>query len=408
MEAVKQDFPDSSGDAVDTPARRSRWETLLAQSAQAVARRRLLEAAGYLEEALAQAAVDWPGSRRYAESCVRLADLRAALDRRSEALKLYGEAIAMLGDQPDGIGPLLAHAVSNMGRMYLLGGDQAKGRELAAAADTMAAMLGEPDSPSIKLNLAMVSAHAGDDEGAEKTFRAAVAALDQLEAGDPQGIAVLDNYALYCLSLGMTEQAEDLLRQCLILRQEVAGPRHALYAAGLVNLGRLLHVYRGAAEDAEPLFWQGKDIFERGQITTSSGLLAALYFLACIAQEDGRNAEVSRLSQAIQKYGADGGRSGRAAEVASGHIAARVTSAEGGAEAGTEKRLAELLRAAESLDGNYRRLGVDIAAGILAELSELTGAENRNAEAGRLAVRAAEMRGRLLWAVSGQVFQAPS
>jgi hypothetical protein len=59
------------------------------------------------------------------------------------------------------------------------------------------------------------------------------------------------------------------------------------------------------------------------------------------------------------------------------------------------------------MDGGYRRLGVDIAADIMADLSDLVLEENRAAEAERLASRAAEMRGRLLWAISRHVFMAP-
>ncbi|MBE9552242.1 MAG: hypothetical protein IMF05_02145, partial [Proteobacteria bacterium] len=137
MEAVNQGFLSSTDELTGTPARQSRWVSLIAQSKQAVARRRLAESAGYLEEALEMARNDWPNTHQQAESCIRLADLRAALDRRDEALELYAEGIGVQGELPDGVNPHLAHAVSNMGRMFLLKGDEAKGHGLAVAADAL-------------------------------------------------------------------------------------------------------------------------------------------------------------------------------------------------------------------------------------------------------------------------------
>ena len=407
MEAVNQGFLSSTGELAATPARQSRWESLIAQSKQAVARRRLAEAAGYLEEALEMAQTDWPNSERQAESLIRLADLRAALDRRSDALRLYGEAIGVLGDLPEGVNPHLAHAVSNMGRMCLLTGDQAKGRELTAAADALQRKLGQPDTPSIKLNMAMALAHAGEDADAQRAFKAAVAALDQANPDDLQGIAVHDNYALYCLSRELVEEAEELLRHCLILRQEAMGPRHPVYAGGLVNLARALHLFGDSQEEAEALLRQAKDIYERGGGAAAFGILPALYYLARIAQQNHGNAEAGRLCNAMLDFGAGDERIARAAQAASLHVTARLWAADGSDAAETEKRLVHALDLAESLDGGYRRLGVDIAADVLADLYSLMLEENRAPEADRLAARAAEMRGRLLWAVSRNVFMAP-
>jgi len=407
MEAVNERLLSSTDELPGTPARQSRWESLIAQAKQAVARRRVAEAAGYLEEALEIARGDWPDSRKQAESCIRLADLYAALDRRDDALGLYGDAIGVLDDSPAGASTLLAHAVSNIGRMFLLKGDQAKGHGLVAAADSMQRTLGRPDTPSVKLNLAMALAHAGDDAATQQAFKAAVTALDRQEPEDLQGIAVHDNYALYCLSRELVEEAEALLRHCLILRQEAVGPRHPVYAGGLVSLARLLHVFGGAQDDAEALFRQARDIYERGRGATAAEILPVIYYLARIAQQNQRTAEAGRLCGAMLELGADDKRIAMAAEAASQHVTVRLAAAEGSDPAETERRLVEALELAESLNGGYRRLGVDIAADILAELSALMHAENRAPEAERLAGRAAEMRRRLLWAISRHVFMAP-
>ena len=408
MEAASKGFLSDTNELVGTPARQSRWESLIAKSKQAVGQRRLGEAAGYAEEALALARHDWPGAHQLAESCILLADLRAALDRRSDALKLYGEAIGVLGELPDGVNANLAHAVSHIGRMFMLKGDQAKGQALAVAADALLRKLGEANSPSIKLTLAMAKASSGDRRGAEAAFMQAVDALDTLEPGDLQNIAIHDNFALYCLSSGEEEKAEILLRQCLILRQEAAGPRHPLNAAGLVHLGRLLLLYRGGngREEAESLFRQARDIFDRTTGTPPATVLPVLYYLARVAQEEGANAEVGRLCNAMLECCMGDDRAAVAAEAAALHVTARLWA--GNSEpAETEDRLRQALELTESMDGSYRRLAVDIQADALAQLAGVTNETGRTAEAERLSARAEETRGLLLWAVSRHVFMAP-
>jgi tetratricopeptide (TPR) repeat protein len=406
MEAANKGFLSAAGDLSGTPARQSLWASLITKSKQAVDRRRLAEAAGYAREALGMAEHDWPDSLLLAESYIRLADLSAALDQRDEALQLYGRAIAILGELPDGVNRHLAHAVSNMGRMFLLRDEREKGRELVTAADALQRKLNEPDTASIKLNLAMAFADIGDDDAAERAFTQAIAALDNLEPGDLQGIALQDNYALYCLSRGQVDKAEILLRQCLILRQEAAGPRHPLNAAGLTNLARLLFLYRDAKEEAESLLRQAKDIYERASGIPASNILPALYYLARIAQKENSNAEVGRLCNAMQEAGSSDERALRASEAAVQHVTALLW-ANGSEKSETENRLRQALELTESMDGAYRRLGVDIEAGVLAALAEQQSEAGLASEAEDLSVRAAGTQARLLWAVSRHVFMAP-
>lgn len=406
MDAASQKAQTLPSQPADNDAAlRERWDSLVFQAKQAVAGRRPAEAAICLEEALRTARETWPDTRQFAESCIRLADLRAAMDRRDEALHLYGEGAGIMGDLPGGVGAQLAHAVSNMGRMFLLKGDLAKGEELASAADAILRKIDYPGTPSIKLNLAMAMANAGREAAARQAFEDAVAALDRLQPGDLQGVAVYDNYALYCLSMDRAEEAEILFRRSLILRQEATGPRHPSYAAGVINLARLL-LYGGRTEEAESLLRQARDIYERNAGSATSGILSALYYLARIAEQEKHSAEVGRLCGALQDLAASDERAARAADAAVQHVTARLR-ASGSPAPETESRFRQVLSLAESLDGGYRRLGVDMAADILADLSALMSETRRRPEAERLAARAAEMRGRLLWAVSGHVFMAP-
>lgn len=407
MEAVNRGFLSVAGAVPAAGSEETHRISLLAQARQAVSRHRLAQAADCLEEAYSLARQNWPASRKLAESCVRLADLRAAVDRRDDALQLYGEAVVVLGQLPDGVGGLLAHAVSNMGRMYILTGDQQRGQELCVAGEALQRKLQLPNSASIELNLGMAMAQTGDDAAATSAFRAAVAALESLPPADPQGIAVRDNFALYCLSTSRVGEAETLLRQSLILRQEAFGPLHPLYAAGLVNLARALCLFAEKHEEAESLLWQAKETYERGNGPAASVMLSALYFLACIAQRDKRREEAGRHCNAMVESVAPDARHATAAEAASLHVTARLWAAEGSTPNETENRLRRALALAEALKGGYRRIGVDIAAGVLSDLSELTRGERRLPEAERLAKRAAEMQGRLLWSVSRHVFMPP-
>lgn len=406
MEAVTQGFLSSAKRFAGRPARQYRWSSLVGLAKQAVGKRRLAEATAHLEEALEIAAAEWPDSLRLAESYARLADLRAALDRRNDALGLYGQAVLVLGNLPDGVNPLLAHAVSNLGRLLVLKGEQAKGQGLATAADALLRKLGEPATPSIKLNLALALAHAGQNSDAQLAFNDAVAALERLEPGDLQGIAIHDNYALYCLSLGLPEEAETLLRRCMILRQEAGGPRHPIYAAGLVNLARMLHLHDGSQDEAEAMLWQAKDIYERVGATSASGMLPTLYYLARIAEQGGQAPECTRLCNRMLELGVGDERAAAATEAASLHVIARLRAGIQEPDE-TEMQMRQALALAEDLGGGYRRLGVDIAAGLLEDLAALMRTRQREPEADQLQARADDMGGRLLWAVSRHVFMAP-
>lgn len=414
MGAVGQGLLSSVGRIAGRPARQYRWNTLIGQADAAIAKRRLGEAAERLDQALALARAEWPGSARLGENLLRLADLRAALERNRESLGLYVQAISVLATLPSGIDSRLAHAVSNLGRMFLLKGEQRKAAALSGAAIALQRKLGRPETPVLLLNQALVSAGGRRDSDAQLAFNDAIAALDRATGPrDLQGVAIHDNYALYCSSRGRRDDAEVLLRRCLILRQEAAGPRHPIYAAGLINLARLQIENDDAGgvavrgpEEVEALLWQAADICERAGRYPASGLLPALYYLARLTSRAGRTVDAEALCNRLLDFGQQDRDAQWAAEAAALHILARVAGAGRGPVADAEPQLRRALEISRRLRGPYLALGHEMTASLLSDLANVLAGTGKMAEAERLAVRSDEMRRNPAWALARQVFSS--
>lgn len=406
MEAVNQNIGMSEGQSAVDSSAQARWRELLQAAGQAVAGDSLAEARAPLQQALGIAQKKWPEDMRLAESCLRLADLCAALDEGEVALRLYGQGVTVLGGLDDGVGTMLAHAVSNMGRLHLLAGDTDKAGELAIAGDALQRKLGEPDSPAIKLNLAVVAAALQRDRDAERAFREAVAAVDSTRGRvGALGLAVLDNYAQYCFGRGKGDEAQMALRRCLILRQEAGGPRSPVYAEGLVNLARLSQEC-GAGEEAEALLWQAAEIYRHNGERSIAGLVSAIYHLARIARRDARTDEAASLCDSLMELGAASPPAAAAAEAAALHVRGTLILA-GDEPAAAEQPMRRALSLANGLDGEFRRLGDEIARGLLGELAGLLAEAGKEAEAARLKARAGELQAQPQWALTGFVFTAP-
>lgn len=418
MAAVGQGFLSSVGRIAGRPARQYRWTTLIGLAEAAIAKRRLAEADEQLAEAVAFARAEWPASPRLGESLARLADIRAAFERTDDALRLYGQAIAVLGSLPAGINSTLAHIVSNLGRLFLLKGERSKAEALVSAALALQRKLGVPDTPVLKFNLALAAAEARREHDAHRAFNEAIGALErQAGARDLLGIALHDNFALLCQSRGRHDDAEGLLRRCLILRQEAAGPRHPIYAAGLINLARLqldrsrVENARGippGADEIEALLWQAADICKRHGERPTAGLLPALYYQARLAQRRGHGDDSRALCAQLLDFGDSDRSAADAAEVATLHVLAceQMHSAEstGGGDADPERILRRAIALADRLPGAHRAFGREIKPDLLSDLAILLGALGRSAEAERVATKASELMRSPAWAVSRHVF----
>jgi tetratricopeptide (TPR) repeat protein len=406
MEAAKQ----ASRASADLPAggspARANWENLLVLGDEAIAEGRLEDAVEHCTNALGIAEENGAESVWLAESYIRLADLCAALDDQTAALRRYGQGAAILDERPDGASVLLAHAVSNMGRLCMLNGEFARATQLTVAADALQRKLNQPDSPAVKLNLALVAATAGVEADAERAFREAVAAAERCrDTIGALAFAVHDNFAEFSIRCGRMADAEMALRSCLILRQEATGPRHPVYADGLVNLARL-HLLQDAAEEGETLLWQASDVYRSSGGAPGGALIEALYLLARTAREGGRADDVETICAQLLTFGEPDTAVAAAAEAAALHIGALVR-LDGPDMPTAEAPMRRALNLASRLSGDFRRLGEEISSALLRELSEFLVTIGKGAEAERLTARADELRGQPPWAVTGFVFVAP-
>ena len=382
------------------------WSNLLALGDEAVADGRFADALEHCKNAFLIAKDFGPESAWLAESCIRLADVCAALEQRRAALRLYRQGVAILGRLPDGVSSRLAHAVSNLARLRLLNGETARAVELTAAANALQRKLNMPDSPAIKLNLALVEATARRDPEAERAFTEALAATERNRARiGALAFAVHDNFAQFCIGQGRMADAEMMLRSCLILRQEAAGPRHPVYADGLVNLARL-NLLHDSEEEAEALLWTAADVYRQHSGASDARLVEAIYLLARIALRGDRAADVEELRSQLLGLGEQDTSNSPAAQAAALHLWTLLRLA-GPERLTTEAPMRRALALADGLKGDVRRLRDDISGDLLCELSELLAETGKGAEAERLMAQADEIRGRPRWAVAGFVFSAP-
>lgn len=406
MEAANQGFLSADGALAGAATEQARWGEQLMLADEAIAGGRLEDALDHYKGALQIAQEYWPGSPDLAESYVRLADVCAALDQRDTAFSLYGQGVKVLGGFAEGVSPGLAHAVGNMGRLHMLKGEMGKAVELTGAADALLRKLGEADSPAVKLNLALVAASTGRHRDAERAFADALASADRHRTAiGAMGIAVFDNYAHFCIGRGNRAEAEMALRRCLILRQETGGPRNPVYAAGLENLARLL-LDHDSEEEAETLLWQATEIYPRNGGKPVAGHLSATHLLARIALRNENPGEAGKLADRLFEIGETEPQGAAAAEAAALHIRARIL-LDGPDRTAAEMPMRRSLGIADSLKGDFRRLGDDIAGDLLGELAELLAQTDKGAEAERLLVRAEELGQRTQWIVTGYVFVTP-
>jgi len=403
MEAAKQASAPSPERASGGSSAPAHWRLLIGQAKKSIGDGHLGDALDRCRDALQiakgnGAKTDWLG-----ESYIRLADICAALDQPGAAQRLYGQGIAVLNGVPGGVSAILAHAVSNVGRLHLLNGEMARAAELAAAGDALQRKLNAPDSPAIKLNLAIVAATAGRDDAADLAFRESLAAADRRRGAiGALAFAVHDNFARFSIRRGRTTDADMALRSCLILRQEAGGPRHPVYADGLLNLARL-HLVNNAMEEAETLLWQTADTLRRSGGAPSPAHVEAVYLLArCAVQRDDAD-EAHGLRDRLLALAKADAKAAAAAEAAALHVGTllRLDGADGSS---TEATMRRALTLADRLGGDFRRLGDDISGAVLGELSELLSGTGKGAEAERLRVRAEDLRKQPRWAVTGFVF----
>ena len=389
------------------PARQYRWTSLSNAAKTAVRARRYQEAAEHLEEALAIAESAWPDGPKFTATAVRFANLCVLLGRLAQAEQLYRRALIARGAAPDQIDDLFVQGVSGLGRVYLLKGDLDKADLLLRRALDLETKLHGPGfaAAPVLFNLAMLHASNKRDADSKRLFSEAIETLERNQSADEvEAIAVYDNCALFCISRDMPDEAEPLLRRALIVRQETVGPRHPIYAAGLVNLGRLQFA-RDAFDEAESLFWQATDVYQRARRSSFSGFLPALYFLALIAVRNKRYDEAESLCKKILAATESDAIAGIPAEAAVLHVLGLLR-IDRNKPAEAEPMLRRAHELARDSAVSHRRFAGDVLRRLLDDLAGLLGATGKSAEAERLSSHAGEIRGEVDWSVGRRVFTA--
>lgn len=328
-----------------------------------------------------------------------------SLEGRAESL--YRQALLVRGPTRDEFGPVFIEGVSGLGRLYLLREEIDKAEPLIRRALDLGEALHGAGFASVPvfLNLAMLHATAGRDKDAGAMFARAVEALEHGEHGDAvESIGAYDNYALFCTSRASRDDAEPLYRRALILRQETVGPRHPVYAAGLVNLGRLQY-RRGALDEAETLMWQAADVFDGSRLAPYSGHLPAFYYLALIAQANQQRDEANALCKKLHGISEADMEAGGPAMAAALHVEGRFH-LERGQVGDAESRFRQALDIAGDSTPVHRRFAAGILEPLLADLAGLLRDTGKAAEAEHLDARARELAGTIDWSLGRRVFTA--
>lgn len=388
-------------------AQQDDWAGLLDSAEASVKRRRYREAEDQLEVALAIAEAEWPNSLRNGEAAVRLARVCVMLSLEGRAEALYRQALLMLGAAREQDNSVFIEGVSGLGRLYLLREEFDKAEPLIRRSMDLGTALHGAGFASIPvfLNLAMLHAVAGRDADAGRMFGKAIETLERGECGDEvEEIGVYDNCALFRVSRGDLAEADSLYRRALILRQETVGPRHPVYAAGLVNLGRLLF-RRGDFDEAESLLWQATDVFHQTRRASYSGHLPALYYLALIAQRNQRHEEAEMLRAKLLQDTETDPEAGPPAQAAVLHIEGQ-RHLDRGEAADAERKFRQALDLAGDSNPVHRRFTAGIQGLLFDELAGLLGGGGRPAEAESLMAQAKELAGTLDWSLGRRVFTA--
>ena len=405
VEEIKDSLLSTVGRIAGQPARQYRWSSLRKQARFAIRARRYQEAAAHLRDALQVARSAWPEGPRQSETAIQLADVCAVLDRDGEAESLYRDALLSRGAAADQIDDVFVRGVSGLGRLYLLRGEPDKAEPLIRRALDLETVRLGPGFASVTalFNMALLHAGAGRDEDAKRRFGEAIETLERSDGAEPlEAIAVYDNCALFCISRGLADEAESLFRRALIIRQETVGPRHSVYAAGLVNLGRL-QFDRDALDEAESLLWQATDVYQRNKGTLYAGYLPALYYLALIARRNERRDEAGALCKKLLVAAEGNEDANGPAEAALLHVFGLLQTDRKNPGDGEQmfRRADDLARSAAP---KHRRFASNILGYMLDDLAVLVRGDGKTAEADALCAHAKEIRETISWSLGRRVF----
>jgi len=159
---------------------------------------------------------------------------------------------------------------------------EAKGADDLALADTL-------------YNLAILRRQQGQLDEAEQLYRRALTIREQHQGPNHPDVAtVLNNLAALEAALGHYDAARPLLERALSIRQTALGGDHVLTAESLNNLA-LLNAAQGNAGDAEPLYNDAVAILEKKGDRQRGALERVLDNYAALLYDTGRDAEAKKI-----------------------------------------------------------------------------------------------------------------
>jgi non-specific serine/threonine protein kinase/serine/threonine-protein kinase len=255
----------------------------------------LLERSVATQEALA-AHSDGLGPVELARSLDALASTHHDQGRSEEGLRVSDRVLELLAGA-DAEEVELAGALLTRGNLLLTLGryEEAEAIYLRAVEIFERVTPGGPEAPSCFNNIANALFLRGDLRGAEKYYEKSIEAEERRSQGDTYYLATfVHNLSLVMSGRGRFEEALELERRALSIREQVLGPRHWHTALSLSHMGDL-QMELGRPDEAERLLRRALEIdreqFEPVKTETADDLEK----LALVLLEQGRLDEAESL-----------------------------------------------------------------------------------------------------------------
>ena len=161
--------------------------------------------------------------------CVEAASLASARGDRSEAERLYSEALAMGEEHFGADDPALAVPLNELSRLYVRRSEYARAEPLLRSLLGIRRAGGEhhPDVATVLAALAAVRRGVGDDAAAEGLYRQALVIREMVHAPDHMAVVVtLEHLADTCAALRKFGEATALLERAMAVRSRMLGLEH--------------------------------------------------------------------------------------------------------------------------------------------------------------------------------------
>ncbi len=160
---------------------------------------------------------------------VEAASIASARGDRSEAERLYAEALVMGKEHFRADDPALAVPLNELSRLYVRRSEHARAEPLLQNLLGIRRASGEhhPDVATVLAGLAAVRRGLGDDAAAEDLYREALEIRERVHAPDHMAVVVtLEQLADTCAALRKFGEASALFERALTVRAKALGPDH--------------------------------------------------------------------------------------------------------------------------------------------------------------------------------------